>query len=164
MYEDSRHRTQQDLVMENIIHGKHEAHGEPKWNTDVKDDWEKPDLSLLPPAFLEQTGMALTYGARKYGRGNWTHVERHRFIAALLRHICREMRDPGGIDDESGLPHTAHIAANIALIIGLDELARNDPKTAQEPATATPEAQWPITYANEKPKHDFDEREDIKND
>lgn len=90
----------------------------------VKADGEKPDLSLLPPAALEMTAAVLTYGARKYSPNNWKKVERNRYIAALLRHVCREMRDPGGADDETGLPHVAHIAANAAILCGLYEEAK----------------------------------------
>lgn len=88
----------------------------------VKADGGKPEMDLIPPAFLEQTAAVLTYGAHKYAANNWMKVERRRYVAALMRHLCRELRDPKGIDDESGFPHTAHIAANIAIIIGLDDL------------------------------------------
>ncbi|MDD4138226.1 MAG: DUF5664 domain-containing protein [Methanoregula sp.] len=88
----------------------------------VKADGDKPEMDLLPPAFLEQTAAVLTYGAHKYAANNWMKVERRRYVAALMRHLCRELRDPKGKDPETGLPHTAHIAANIAIIIGLDDI------------------------------------------
>jgi len=88
----------------------------------VKADGDKPEMDLIPPAFLEQTAAVLTYGAHKYAANNWMKVERRRYVAALMRHLCRELRDPKGKDPETGLPHTAHIAANIAIIIGLDDL------------------------------------------
>jgi hypothetical protein len=93
-----------------------------------KDDQEKPEMDLLPPEFLEQTAQVLTIGAKRYGRFNWKHVERHRYIAALLRHICADMKDPGGADKDDGLPHMAHVAANAAIIIGLDALAKRNKK------------------------------------
>ena len=90
----------------------------------VKADGEKPDMSLIPPAALELTAAVLTYGARKYAPDNWKKVEGRRYIAALLRHVCREMRDPGGVDEETGLPHVAHIGANAAILCGLYDEAK----------------------------------------
>ncbi len=51
----------------------------------------------------------------------------------MLRHVCREMRDPGGADAETGLPHVAHIAANAAILCGLyDDAKRKAEKGGAE--------------------------------
>jgi len=59
-----------------------------------------------------------TYGASKYGGPDgWMHVEPERYTAALMRHLCKFLRDPQGKDEESNLPHLWHMACNIAFLI-----------------------------------------------
>ena len=38
-----------------------------------------------------------------------------------MRHICRYLKEPDGVDDESGLPHLWHIACNVAFLIALSK-------------------------------------------
>lgn len=59
-----------------------------------KADAGKPRLALVPPAI--------------------------RYRDALMRHVCAYLRDPGGTDAESGLPHLAHAACNIAFLLELE--------------------------------------------
>ena len=69
------------------------------------------------PAIIEAVGEAGNCGTRKYGDAeNWRQVEPARCRDAIMRHVCAYLRDPGGTDAESGLPHLAHAACNIAFL------------------------------------------------
>ena len=87
----------------------------------AKADAGKPRLSLVPPAIIEAVGAIRTYGTEKYGDPeNWRKVSKERYKDALLRHITAWMRDPEGIDEESGYPHLWHAACNIAFILEVE--------------------------------------------
>lgn len=82
-----------------------------------KADTGKPRPALVPPAIIEAVGEAGNCGTRKYGDAeNWRQVEPARCRDAIMRHVCAYLRDPGGTDAESGLPHLAHAACNIAFL------------------------------------------------
>ena len=38
-----------------------------------------------------------------------------------MRHICKWLKDPHGVDEDSGLPHLWHIACNVAFLLELDK-------------------------------------------
>ena len=81
-------------------------------NLGIKYDLEKPDYSLIPPFALEDVAKVLTFGVKKYSRGNWAHLEdaSNRYFAAAQRHLWAIPRGETH-DSESGLPHTAHAIA-----------------------------------------------------
>ena len=62
----------------------------------------------------------MTHGAEKYGECSYRKVEPKRYRAALMRHICKWLKEPHGIDEDSGLPHLYHIACNVAFLLELD--------------------------------------------
>ncbi len=82
----------------------------------VKHDTGKPLAGILyegfPNALLEVAKVG-TFGAKKYSRGNWLHVDGGilRYTDALHRHQlleqCGEL-----VDEESQLLHAAHAAWN----------------------------------------------------
>lgn len=85
-----------------------------------KADSEKNRLDLLPFDALEQVGLVLTFGAKKYAPGNWAKCpSRMRYFAAALRHLFAWARrkDP---DEESGLPHLAHAACCVLFLLSLE--------------------------------------------
>lgn len=95
-----------------------------------KHDGGKAPLDLLPPRALAQAARAMGHGAGKYGVWNWTRCdEPRRFAAAALRHIyaqtahwCDADDERGAslaIDPESGLPHLAHAAASVLILLDL---------------------------------------------
>jgi hypothetical protein len=87
-----------------------------------KQDEGKPRLDLVPPGIIEAVGIIRTYGTVKYGDPDgWRRVAPERYVAALMRHLCDYLRNPRGVDAESGLPHLWHMACNIAFLIELDE-------------------------------------------
>jgi hypothetical protein len=82
----------------------------------TKHDGGKPDLSLIPLAFLEPLARTLMEGERRYGRYQYLRGFRNvRLLAAALRHIYQYLRGEECASD-SGLPHLAHAAANIAIL------------------------------------------------
>ena len=83
-----------------------------------KHDQGKPRLDLVPPGIIEAVGIVRTYGSEKYNTTQgWQKVEPERYTAALMRHLCKFLRNPQGVDEESGLPHLWHMACNIAFLI-----------------------------------------------
>jgi hypothetical protein len=80
----------------------------------AKLDAGKPDAALLIDfsRALMAVAQVATYGAKKYSRGGWQHVEdgQHRYTAALIRHILAEK--VSDTDEESGMLHAAHAAWN----------------------------------------------------
>jgi len=80
-----------------------------------KFDTNKAQYDLVDAKFLDDLAKVLTIGAQKYDRYNWIKVEKHRYEAALLRHIqawrMKEQTDP-----ETGIHHLAHAAANLMFL------------------------------------------------
>lgn len=87
----------------------------------LKHDGEKYRLDLVPPEIIEAVGGVMTHGVEKYGEGSYRRVEPKRYRAALMRHICKWLKNPHGIDEDSGLPHLWHIACNVAFLLELDK-------------------------------------------
>jgi hypothetical protein len=86
--------------------------------TGIKYDSEKPDYSLIPPNALEDVVKVLTYGAQKYDRNNWQHLEDlvNRYFAASQRHMWALQRGET-FDPETGIHHAAHAACCLMFII-----------------------------------------------
>lgn len=84
----------------------------------VKNDKDKPDLSLLSPELVEGVAKVREFGAKKYGRYNnrLTGFSYCRTIASVLRHVFALLKGEDN-DPESGLPHEFHA------ICGLEQLA-----------------------------------------
>lgn len=85
-----------------------------------KYDKDKPRLDLVPPDAIIAIGEIMTYGINKYEEGGWKSVEPYRYRAALMRHIVEYLREPYGIDEESGYPHLWHIICNCAFLCELE--------------------------------------------
>lgn len=82
----------------------------------------KPPLRLVPPAALIYMSRVMGLGADKYGPYNWREkaVRRTVYLEAALRHLLQAL-DGEDIDTESGMPHEAHAASCMAIV--LDALA-----------------------------------------
>jgi hypothetical protein len=83
----------------------------------AKFDGAKVRVDLVPAEFTYATAATLTYGAIKYEEWNWAKgLRKGRIMAALMRHAMKYLvREE--IDQESGLPHTWHMAACLAMLI-----------------------------------------------
>lgn len=106
------------------------AHAYGKWvrkhtdndgNQAIKADSGKPLAGCLLefPVALGAFAEVCTYGAKKYGRHSWREVESHRYVDALMRHVIAMGEDCDEYDDESGIPHVAHVMWNSAAILEL---------------------------------------------
>ena len=95
----------------------------------IKADEGKPRLSLVPRQIIWDIALIREYGIRKYGSyESWRDVEPERYRDAAFRHFLKYLDDPSGVDEESGLPHLYHLAANIAFLCDLennDEVCRD---------------------------------------
>ena len=87
----------------------------------LKHDGGKPRLDLVPPEIIEAVGVVMTHGLEKYGEGSYKNVGPKRYRSALMRHICKWLKEPHGVDEDSGLPHLWHIACNVAFLLELDK-------------------------------------------
>lgn len=82
-----------------------------------KADAGKLELDLVPRQIIRDIAEVRAYGTAKYhSPDNWKRVELRRYVNALLRHTLAYLDDPGGLDEESGLPHYKHMACNMAFI------------------------------------------------
>lgn len=86
----------------------------------LKHDGGKPRLSLVPGEAIEAIGAVMTHGAEKYKPNSWRQVNPERYRDALMRHVCKWLKDPHGHDEDSGLPHLWHIITNAAFLCALD--------------------------------------------
>jgi hypothetical protein len=89
----------------------------------AKDDKGKPELTRVPRQIIWDIARVRAYGYEKYGTGadRWDTVEIHRYQNAAYRHWLAYLDDPDSVDSESGLPHLAHLACNIAFLCELEK-------------------------------------------
>lgn len=76
----------------------------------------KPDLSLIPLATLEDEARVWMYGKQKYAAWNWAKGMPWSVpLACALRHLSAWQRGED-VDEESGMPHLAHVMCNIRML------------------------------------------------
>ena len=93
----------------------------------IKADAGKAELTKIPHQILYDIARVRTYGNHKYPKGgpdNWKNVEPERYRDAAFRHWLLYLEDPYGVDEESKLPHIAHVACNIAFLCELEKEKR----------------------------------------
>lgn len=80
-------------------------------------DSGKTQYDLIPPEPLQDIADVFTMGATKYGVRNWERgMAYSRVLNSLLRHV-QAFRKGEDKDQESGLPHMAHVAANAIFLL-----------------------------------------------
>ena len=85
------------------------------------------DITLVPISIIKAIRQVRLFGTAKYkDPDNWKQVEPQRYRDALYRHWLAYLDDPGGVDDESGLPHLWHLACNAAFLIEMEKGERNE--------------------------------------
>lgn len=74
-----------------------------------KFDVGKLEYGLIPPLALKEMVRVLTFGAQKYERNNWKHVDdaKRRYFDAMQRHLWA-YQEGEKLDPESGIHHLAH--------------------------------------------------------
>jgi hypothetical protein len=81
----------------------------------LKNDKNKPRLSLIPVEALNHMAKAFGFGADKYGRFNYRKgMEHSRLLDAALRHI-NAITSGEEYDPESKLHHVGHALASLAM-------------------------------------------------
>lgn len=85
----------------------------------------KPPLSLVPSALVIYVSKVQENGRDKYGLYNWrdTRVRLSIYLDAALRHIWRVI-DGEDIDTDSGLPHLAHAAACMGIVLDAQSIGK----------------------------------------
>lgn len=87
----------------------------------AKADAGKLQITLVPTRIIEDIAEVRMYGNKKYhDPNNWKDVEVERYRDALCRHLLAYIRDPKGVDEESGIPHYKHMACNMAFICEME--------------------------------------------
>jgi hypothetical protein len=78
----------------------------------------KAPLTLVPAALPIITSVVMRLGAKKYGPYNWrlNKVLRTVYLEAAMRHILSAL-DGEDVDPESGVPHEAHAAACMGIVL-----------------------------------------------
>lgn len=93
-------------------------------NDKNKADHGKEPISLVPTQIIWEIAKVRDYGVNvKYpgtGRDGWREIGIERIRDAMLRHCLRYIKEPYGVDEESGLPHLSHLATNIAFLCELE--------------------------------------------
>jgi hypothetical protein len=86
-----------------------------------KFDAGKVDYTLVPWVGLEEVVKVLEFGARKYDRDNWQHVEggMQRYQAAAFRHLIAYNQGEKA-DPETGLSHLAHAGCCLLFLLALE--------------------------------------------
>ena len=88
----------------------------------IKHDEGKLRLTLVPPEAIEAIARAREYGVNKYGdTASWREVATERYRDALFRHLLAYLKNPSGLDDESGLKHLDHLICNAAFLCALEK-------------------------------------------
>lgn len=87
-----------------------------------KFDAGKVDYTLVPWDGLEEIVKVLEFGARKYARDNWQHVEggMQRYQAAAFRHLIAYNQGEKA-DPETGLSHLAHAGCCLLFLLSLEK-------------------------------------------
>ncbi len=92
-----------------------------KMDQEAKADAGKLQLTMVPRQIIREIARIRMYGNAKYGDPeNWRTVEKERYRDAAFRHFLAYLDEPGGLDEESGLPHLSHLACNIAFLIEME--------------------------------------------
>lgn len=77
---------------------------------------EKVDYTCLPFEGLEAAARVRAFGISKHGESDWkTHPPVY-FLRKIFRHSV-EIARGRFVDDESGLPHAAHIAVDAMMLV-----------------------------------------------
>jgi hypothetical protein len=82
-----------------------------------KDDSGKAAFFYLPWEALEDVAKVMEYGAKKYAPGNYQKgMDHNRYFSALIRHM-KDWWKGEDIDPESNLPHLAHAACCVLMLL-----------------------------------------------
>ena len=108
----------------------------------IKADAGKRRLTLIPLQILEDIALVREYGNMKYQDSeSWRRVEIDRYRDALFRHFLAYLRDPDGVDEESGIEHYKHMACNMAFLCEMEAERKRDAKREKDVRTCRKDKQ-----------------------
>lgn len=85
----------------------------------------KAELHQVPTSLKFAVAKVLMYGEQKYAKGNWRLGMKWTTASDCLERHMASWLDGEDLDDESGLPHLYHAAANIAMLIEYSETCKD---------------------------------------
>ena len=89
----------------------------------MKSDNGKPKPTLCPAKIITAVARIRECRIKKYGDSDsWKDVERD----TAFRHFVAYIKEPLGVDEESGLPHLWHLVCNTAFLYKLEDRSSND--------------------------------------
>lgn len=77
----------------------------------------KTRLHLVDPYFVEQVAKVMEIGADKYGKDNWLKGQDYTVVLDSLKRHTAKWEMGHDTDEESGLHHMAHVAANAMFLL-----------------------------------------------
>jgi len=84
----------------------------------------KPEIHQVPTSLIIAVAEVLKYGEQKYAKGNWKKgMDWTKPYDCLMRHMFKWLNGEEK-DEESGLSHLYHAAANIAMLIEYKETCK----------------------------------------
>lgn len=92
----------------------------------IRNDADKPKLTLVDPAFREAMARVLAYGEATYGQGNWKEGMHYtRVLDSAARHLAAIERGEW-LDADTNQPHAAHVACNMMFLNWLHSNDKRD--------------------------------------
>jgi hypothetical protein len=95
-----------------------------------KFDGGKLDYTLVPFEALDEIVKVLMFGAQKYDRDNWRHVDNamQRYAAAAFRHLTAYNKGEL-VDAETTLSHLAHAGCCLLFMLALEKQHGKDARS-----------------------------------
>lgn len=95
-----------------------------------KFDGGKLDYTLVPFEGLDEIVKVLMFGAQKYDRDNWRHVDNamQRYTAAAFRHLTAYSKGEL-VDSETGVSHLAHAGCCLLFMLALEKQNGSDARS-----------------------------------
>ena len=93
----------------------------------MKSDNGKPKPTLCPAKIITAVARIRECRIKKYGDSDsWKDVEPQRHMDTASGRFVVYIKDPLGVDEDSGLPHLWHLVCNTAFLYKLEDRSSND--------------------------------------
>ena len=74
-------------------------------------------MDLIPPLWKRALAEVLTYGAKKYDDHNWLRGMKYSELQGSVERHWLAWQEGEELDAESGLPHLAHMAVDVLMLL-----------------------------------------------
>lgn len=93
-----------------------------EYDQSLKADAGKARLTLVLQEIIWAIARIREFGVNKYHTTEgWQNVEVERYRDAAYRHFLHYLKNPHGLDEESGLPSLWHLCCNLAFLCALED-------------------------------------------